>query len=40
VPKAHLKAGPYRRAHALAPIAWVKVRKGGREAALIRLFQV
>ncbi|MGE5503910.1 MAG: hypothetical protein ACM31L_05755 [Actinomycetota bacterium] len=40
VPKAHLKAGPYRRAHALAPAAWVTLRKGGREAALIRLFQV
>lgn len=40
VPKAHLKAGPYRLAHAHPPTESFTVRKGGRSAALVRLFEV
>lgn len=40
VPKAHLKAGPHRRLYAEPPLESLLVRKGGRNAALARLFQV
>lgn len=40
VPKAHLKAGPHRRLTAEPPLDSLMVRKGGRSAALARLFQV
>jgi hypothetical protein len=40
VPKAHLTAGINRRAHSHPPIHSLVIRKGGRNAAIARLFQV
>jgi hypothetical protein len=40
VPKAYLKAGSHRRLHAEPPIESLTIRKGGRSAALVRLFEV
>lgn len=40
VPKEHLTAGLNRRAHSHPPIDSLVIRKGGRRAALARLFQV
>ncbi|MGE5545330.1 MAG: hypothetical protein ACM33T_00405 [Solirubrobacterales bacterium] len=40
VPKAHLEAGPHRRLYADPPLESLVIRKGGRSAALARLFQV
>ncbi len=40
VPKTHLAAGLNRRAHSFPPMDSLVIRKGGRRAALARLFQV
>ncbi len=40
VSKAHLKAGPHRRLYAKPPLESLMIRKGGRSAALVRLFEV